>query len=266
LRPPSFAGIFGAAPASARVEEERKNMNRRNFALIVLAASLPALASDRPGGPASAPAGPTPAAGSASSRAGGIQVAPIVTLPNRFGTPGEKIKLEADVQQGGSALSGFALGFWVDGEGAGHATTDASGKATLDYKIPGTFVQKHYEVKATAPHVEGKGDLSIFKSATKMTVGNFSWGTYKGEPGSPSGTYTFTLTRTSDGNAIGDPPVPVSVFVNGAPYNPGNIKSDAVLMPLPPLPAGQKTWKVKVAFAGNASYLASSDEKTFTKP
>jgi hypothetical protein len=242
---------------------ERNTMNRRLFAALVLAAALPAAASERAGS-TSAPT-PTPAAG-IPSRPGAMQLAPVATLPNRFGTPGEKIKLEADVKQDGAPLAGLKFTFSVDGKNAGDATSDASGKALLDWKVPDNFVQKHYEVKATAPHVSAKGDLSIFKSATKMTVANFTWGTYKGEAGPPSGTYTFMLTRTSDGNAIVNPPVPVDVTVNGAPYNPGNIKSDAAIMPLPDLPAGQKTWKVKVAFSGNASYLASSDEQTFTKP
>lgn len=235
------------------------------LAALVLASALPSLASDRPAGASNPSAGPTPASGGVSSRSGGVQVAPVVTLPNRFGTPGEKIKLEADVRQGGSALSGFALGFWVDGKKAGDAATDASGRASLDYTVPDNFVQKHYEVKATAPRVEGKGDLSIFKCKTVLKLGDLIWGTYKDEPGAPSGSYTFSLTRISDGRGL-NPAVPVEVTVNGTPYNPGNIKSDAVLLPLPPLPAGQKTWKVKVAFAGNDSYLASADEKTFTKP
>lgn len=238
---------------------------KRRLAIFALAAALPALAADKGSNPSNAPA-PTAPAGSVSSRPSSPQVAPVVTLPNRFGTPGEKIKLEADVKQGGSPLSGFALALFVDGKKAGDAKSDASGKATLEWKIPGDFVQKHYEVKATAPHVEGKGDLSVFKCKTTMSVGGFTWGTYKGEVGSPSGSYTFMLTRISDGNAVVNPPVPVDVTVNGQPYNPGHIQSDAALMPLPDLPAGQKTWKVKVAFAGNASYLASSDEKTFTKP
>ncbi len=239
-------------------------MNRRLFALV-LAAALPALAAEKSGVSPNAPA-PTPAAAGVSAHPGTLQLAPVVTLPNRFGTPGEKIKLEADVKQDGKALAGFKLTFSVDGKTAGGATSDASGKASLSWQVPGDFVQKHYEVKAAAPHVTGKGDLSIFKCKTVTKVDNFSWGTYKGEAGPPSGTYTFLLTRISDGNALVNPPVPVDVFVNGAPYNQGNIKSDAALMPLPDLPAGQKTWKVKVSFAGNASYLASSDEKTFTKP
>jgi hypothetical protein len=239
-------------------------MNRRLFALV-FAAALPALASDKPAGPANAPA-PSAAPVTVSANPGSLHLAPVVTLPNKFATPGEKIKLEAEVKQDGKSLAGLKLTFAVDGKTAGDATSDASGKASLAWQVPGDFVQKHYEVKATAPHVTGKGDLSIFKSKTVMKIDNFSWGTYKGEAGPPSGTYTFMLTRTSDGNAVVNPPVPVDVTVNGAPYNPGNIKSDAALMPLPDLPAGQKTWKVKVAFAGNASYLASSDEKTFTKP
>lgn len=241
-------------------------MNRRLLALV-LAAALPALASDKPAGPANAPTGPTPAAGSVSSHPGSLQLAPVVTLPNKFATPGEKIKLDADVKQDGKPLAGLKLTFSVDGKTAGDATSDASGKASLAWQVPGDFVQKHYEVKAAAPHAAGKGDLSIFKSKTVMKVENFSWGTYKGEAGPPSGTYTFMLTRTSDGNAIVNPPVEVLVFVNGSRYNPGQkIMSDAALMPLPDLPAGQKTWKVKLVFEGNASYLASSDEKTFTKP
>jgi len=232
---------------------------------LVLASALSALASDRPAGASNPPAAPTPASGGVSSRSGGLSVAPVVTLPNRFGTPGEKISLEADVKQGGAPLSGFALTFWVEGKKVGEATSDASGNASLPWQVPGSFVQKHYPVMAGALHVEGTGDLSIFKCKTVMKVGSFSWGTYKDEPGSPSGTYAFTLTRVSDGRGP-SPAVPVDVTVNGAPYNPGHITSDAVLMPLPNLPAGQKTWKVKVAFAGNDSYLASSDEATFTKP
>jgi hypothetical protein len=240
-------------------------MNRRFLVLAALAAALPVLASDK-GGPANAPSSPSPAAGSVSSRPGSLEVAPVVTLPNKIATPGEKIKLEADVKQGGAPLANFKVSFWVDGQPAGDATTNAAGKALIDWKVPVTFVQKHYEVKGGGPHVSAKGDLSIFKSKTVMKVENFSWGTYKGEAGTPSGTYTFLLTRTSDGNAFVNPAVPVDVTVNGTPYNPGNIQSDAALMSLPPLPAGQKTWKVKVSFAGNDSYLASSDEKTFTKP
>jgi hypothetical protein len=240
-------------------------MNRRLLA-FALAAALPAFASDKPSGPGSSPA-PTPAGGGVSSRPGSLQLAPVVTLPNRFATPGEKIQLEADVKQDGAALANLKLTFSVDGKAAGDATTNAAGKAILDWKVPGDFVQKHYEVKAAAPHAAGKGDLSVLKCKTVMKVENFSWGTYKGEAGPPSGTYTFMLTRISDGNALVNPPVEVLVFVNGVRYNPGQkIMSDAALMPLPDLPAGQKTWKVRIAFEGNASYLASADEKTFTKP
>jgi hypothetical protein len=242
---------------------ERNTMNRRLFAALVLAAALPAAASDRPAGPANAPA-PTPAAGSVSSRPGSLELAPVATLPNKFGVPGEKIKLEADVKQDGKALAGLKFTFFVDGKNAGEATSDASGKAQLPWQVPGDFVQKHYEVKATAPHVSAKGDLSIFKCKTVMKLQNFTYGTYKDEPGA-FGVYSFLLTRISDGNLL-HPPVPVDVVVNGVPYNPGNIKSDAVQLALPELPKGQKTWKVKVSFAGNDSYLASSDEQTFTKP
>lgn len=237
-------------------------MNRRLFGLL-LAASLPAFASDKPAGPANAPA-PTAAPVTVSANPGSLQLAPVATLPNRFGTPGEKIKLEADVKQGGQPLAGLKLAFSVDGKPAGDATTDAAGKASLDWKVPGDFVQKHYEVKASAPHVSAKGDLSILKCKTVMKLQNFSYGTYKDEPGA-FGVYSFLLTRISDGNLL-QPAVPVDVVVNGVPYNPGHIKSDAVQLALPDLPAGQKTWKVKVSFAGNASYLASADEQTFTKP
>jgi hypothetical protein len=241
-------------------------MNRRLLVLFAVSAALPALATDKPSGATNAPAGQAPAAASLTSRPVSLALAPAVTVPNRGGSPGAALQLEADVRQNGSALPGFKLTFSVDGQKAGDATTDAAGKATLPWKVPGAFVQKSYEIRADAPHVTGKGTLAVFKSATKMSVGNFSWGTYKGEPGAPSGSYTFLLTRTSDGNALVNPPVAVDVTVNNVPYNPGHIESDAALLPLPPLPAGLTTWKVKVAFAGNASYLPSSDEKTFTKP
>ncbi len=237
-------------------------MNRRLFAALVLAAALPAAASDRAGS-TSAPT-PTPAAG-IPNRPHAMELAPVATLPNRFATPGEKIKLEADVKQDGAPLAGLKFAFTVDGANAGDATSDASGKALLDWKVPDNFVQKHYEVKATAPHVSAKGDLSVFKCKTVMKLQNFTYGTYKDEPGA-FGVYSFLLTRISDGNVLMHPPVPVDVVVNGVPYNPGNIKSDATQLALPELPKGQKTWTVKVSFAGNDSYLASSDQATFTKP
>jgi hypothetical protein len=241
-------------------------MNRRLLALA-LAAALPALASDKPAGPANAPTGPTPAAGSVSSHPGSMQLAPVIKVKNLVVTPGEKVNLSADVSQSGAPASGLVLTFSVDGAKVGDATTNAAGLATISFKVPGTYKQPdHHAIKATHATVSATGDMGVVKSATVMKIDNFHWGTYKDEAGPPSGTYTFLLTRTSDGNAIVNPPVPVDVTVNGAPYNQGHIDSSAALMPLPDLPAGQKTWKVKVAFAGNASYLASSDEKTFTKP
>ena len=83
-------------------------------------------------------------------------------------------------------------------------------------------------IKVTYATVSATGDMGVVKSATVMKVDNFHWGTYKDEAGPPSGTYTFMLTRTSDGNAIVDPPVEVKVYVNGVRYNPGQVlKSDA---------------------------------------
>jgi len=249
--------------APALSETERNPVKIGILALCVLAVSIPAAAAMKTG------AANAPASSNAGAISGqippAVKLKPVVTLPKRFGTPGEKIALEANVKEGTAAVPGYKLAFVVDGKPAGDATTDAAGKAVLDYKIPGDFVQKHYIVKANGSPASGTGDLSVLMSTTKITIGDLIWGTYKGEPGSPTGSYTFTLLRTSDGNAIVNPPVEVQVVVNGAPYG-YHIMSDAALMPLPDLPAGKKQWAVKISFAGNNSYLASTATKTFTKP
>ena len=245
-------------------------MNRRflAFAALALATALPALASEKTGAASPSPTGNPGGAKGAIGTTGPMTVAPVIKVKNLVVTPGEKVNLSAEVSQSGAPASGLVLAFSVDGTKVGDATTNAAGVATLAFKVPGTYKQPdHHAIKATHATVSAIGDMGVVKSATVMKVDNFHWGTYKDEAGPPSGTYTFMLTRTSDGNAIVDPPVEVKVYVNGVRYNPGQVlKSDAALMPLPDLPAGQKTWKVKVAFEGNASYLASSDEKTFTKP
>jgi hypothetical protein len=98
----------------------------------------------------------------------------------------------------------------------------------------------------------------VFKVVTTIELGDLIWGTYKNEPGAPYGTVGVSLMRTSDGTGMTKP---LTITVNGHTWQlPSSVYHQV------PLPTDATTWTVKVQYAGDTSSLASSAERTYTKP
>lgn len=190
-----------------------------------------------------------------------------LTVPNVAGVPGEKKTLSAVLKEdspGDPPLAGKVVSIRVQGTSLDSkpGESNAQGKATVDITIP-DLAQGSYDIvaawKGDAEHkpVTGAGKLTVIKAPTKVEM-DFTFSTYKNEPGPPSGGVTATVRRTHD-NALLKKAVRVTVNGNSWTLSPQEFHSF-------PLPSSVGTWVVKVQFEGDAAYAASALEKTFHKP
>jgi hypothetical protein len=192
------------------------------------------------------------------------------TVPNVAGVPGEKKTLTATLREespGNPPLAGKTTSFRVSGNGMTPvelkaSETDAQGKTTASFTIP-DLAQGSYDIRAAwkgdAEHkaATGEGKLTVIKAPTKVEM-DFTFSTYKNEPGPPSGSVTATVRRTHDNALLKKP---VRVTVNGNSWTLSTLEFHSF-----PLPSSVGTWVVKVQFEGDAAYAASALEKTFHKP
>lgn len=224
-----------------------------------------------------APPGPvgTAAPGTARPQLPTLKMMTGITAKNVAGVPGEKKNFEATLvtKNSNAPVVGKSVKFTLNGkEGTsvpggtlviGSATTDASGKAVLQYAVPEVF-QGNYIITASFAGDDGafaandQANLLVVKGITNIDLGNLIWGTYKNEPGSPYGTIIFNLKRTVDGKAVERP---LQITVNGQTWTlqPSTVHSIA-------LPQSATTWNVKVTWQGDGVYQPFEVSKTFHKP
>lgn len=198
-------------------------------------------------------------------------------VANASGAPGDAPTFEATLTAriGGAPISGKTIRFAIEGKSgtsvpggkinAGTAVTDASGKARVKFKLP-ELPQGNYALSASfagddrTASSEGVGNLLMVKTITKVELSDLIWGTYKGEPGPPSGTFSIKVIRTSDNEWLEKP---VTITVNGKTWTtPGKPQGFYYI----PLPSNATTWNVHVQFEGDAANAASSAQKTYSKP
>lgn len=194
---------------------------------------------------------------------------------NASGAPGDAHTVEATLTAriGGSPIPGKTIRFTVEGKSgtsvpggkinAGDGLTDASGKARVKLTLP-ELAQGNYALKASfagddrTASSEGLGNLLVVKTITKIELSDLRWGTYKGEPGPPSGSFSLKVVRTSDNQTLAKP---VTVTVNGKTWTLAANAQHTV-----PLPSDATTWNVKIQFEGDAANAASAAQRTYSKP
>jgi hypothetical protein len=200
-----------------------------------------------------------------------------LTMKNVGTVPGEKRTYEAVLKtKAGDPLANRKVSFRIESKNGsnvpnggiviGEDNTDAQGKAKVDFSLP-ELAQGNYALKASfAGDDEYAGDkvesnLLVVKAITKIELSNLMWGTYKNEPGAPYGTIGINLIRQSDSKSL---PKQMTITVNGKTstlYAGSSGYHQMVLMPM-----DAKTWNVKVQFEGDDYAMASSAERTYTRP
>jgi hypothetical protein len=204
-----------------------------------------------------------------------VKILTELAMTNASGAPGDTRTFEATLTSriGNTPVAGKKIVFAIEGKSgtsvpggkinAGSATTDASGKARASLALP-ELAQGNYALKASfagdnqATGSEGLGNLLMVKTITRIELSDLRWGTYKGEPGPPSGSFSIKVARTSDNQALAKP---VTVNVNSKAWTLAANALHTV-----PLPSDATTWNVKVQFEGDAANAASAAQKTFSKP
>lgn len=190
-----------------------------------------------------------------------------------MGVVGATANLEATLTQGGSPVAGRSVSFKVTGHGAsiaaGSATTDASGKARLAFKVP-ELEQQSYELTAVssggpqpAPAV-GKAGLGVFKADVKLTV-------VEGRPKAPAKgpaktdmsarLLRFSMTRLTDGAEVNRK---VKVYLDGKLFDEAS-SNGATRLPELPEVAAIGSWNVEVVFEGDGSYLGKTAKTTIPR-
>lgn len=242
-------------------------MTRSKLTTTVLALVLPALAlaadESRPG---TRPANATPVISASAAGIPKAKIKPKITLPDSISVPGDTKTFTATVEVGGAPKAGLDVKFSIDGHGnVGHAATKADGKASISFTVPNTLKAQVWTLKAdtaaTDDYIaaEATAKLNVIKGATMIELGDLIWGTYKGEPGSPTGSIIVKI-RQSYG-AKNSLEVPFKMTVNG---NTWNISAGVLYMI--PLPTNATTWNCSAEFEGNASYTGSYATRTYKKP
>lgn len=194
---------------------------------------------------------------------------------NAAAVPGETRTLEATLTSAGKAVAGKSVRFRIEGKDgttvpgggidAGAAVTGEDGKAKVAFAVP-ELAQGAYRLKAIfagddkAMGANDDANFGVIKGITKLELGDLIWGTYKNEPGSPTGTVMVRLSRQSDGKALAKP---VSVTVNGKTWSIGGPGSLIMMLPLP---TNATAWTVKAQFEGDDANQASSAERSYSKP
>ena len=189
------------------------------------------------------------------------------------GLPGEKKTLSATLKEnspGDPPLSGKLISFLIHGNGipgpgidVKGGETSAAGKATASVTLP-DLAQGNYQIRASwkgdADHLPavGEANLLMIKTITKVELGNLVWGTYKNEPGPPSGSFMARVKRTTDNLFLKKP---LTVTVNGNTWTLGNSDFHVV-----PLPQGGSPWNVHVQFEGDAANAPSAADRTYVQP
>lgn len=243
-------------------------MTRSKYAASVFALVLPALAlsadESRPATRASS------ASSALSTGVAGIpkaKIKPKITLSDSISVPGDTKTFTAVVEVGGAPKAGLDVKFSIDGHGSvGHAATKADGKSSVSFTVPNDFKAQSWNVKADTAATdeyfaaEATAKLNVIPGATTIELGDLIWGTYKGEPGSPSGSIIVTI-RQSYG-AKNSLQVPFKMTVNGNTWN-----ISAGILYMIPLPTNATTWTCSATFDGNDSYTGSTGgPRTYKKP
>lgn len=249
------------------------------FRALALVAVLPALLLATPATEA-APVTAVPTAAPTVVRAPAA-MKPISKLEvkNAAAVPGEKRTLEATLTAGANPLAGKVVTFRIEGKDGttvpgggidcGSDTTDATGKAKLQFTLP-ELAQGAYRLKArfagddAATASSDEGNLGMIKGITRFEMSDLIWGTYKNEPGPKSGSLIIKLIRQADGTALSKS---FKITVNGQTWQVGGSSVGGVVaIPLTQPTQAGNTWNVKVQFEGDPANQASAAERTYTKP
>lgn len=230
------------------------------FLGLALAGSLTARADDktRPGAapPQVQAVNPNVAA------AGKLLPAVHIAMPNFAMVPGETRQVHATMTSAGKAVPNERIDFFVSGKAIGHATTDGSGKAGFDFKLPNT-AQGSYEMLAkfggdTSYRAgEAKSKLAVFLAMTETKI---EFTTVANEGGHAPALPIFILhvTRKSDGAKLD---VRLDVKVNGAVFKAPTGENPKTGSPNV-FPGSRGPWKVEAQYNGDAYTQASADTKT----
>jgi hypothetical protein len=190
-----------------------------------------------------------------------------------MGVVGANVTLEATLTRDGAPVPGRALSFTIKGHGAninaGSATTDASGKARLQIKVP-ELAQESYELTALSiagqqgSAVSGKAGMGVFKADVKLSIAE---GKPKpGAKGKPKGDMNarllrFSMNRLGDGAEVDRK---VKVLLDGKPFEEARSNGSIKLPELPDVMA-VGNWNVEVIFEGDGSYLSKTAKLTVPK-
>lgn len=190
-----------------------------------------------------------------------------------MGVVGATVTLEATLTRDGAPVPGRALSFTIKGRGAninaGSATTDASGKAKLGFKVP-ELAQESYELTALsvggqqASAATGKAGLGVFKADVKLSVAEGK--PNPGAKGKPKGDMNARLLRVSMTRLTDSAEVDrkVKVFLDGKLFE--EVRSNgAVRLPEIPEVMAVGNWNVEVIFDGDGSYLSKTAKLTVPK-
>jgi len=200
-----------------------------------------------------------------------------LTMKNVGTVPGEKRTYEAvlKAKAGDSPLANKKVSFRIEGKNGttvpnggiamGESTTDAQGRARLEFAMP-ELAQGNYALKASfAGDDEAMGDkvdanLLVVKATTKVELSDLIWGTYKNEPGAPYGVVGIQLVRQSDKQSLAKP---LKITVNGKTWTLAGSSSyhQVALQPM-----NASSWNVKVWFEGDDYAISSLSERTYQKP
>ena len=227
---------------------------------LILAGTLPGRADDKPRASSAQPQAQSvnPNLGAAGKLLPAVEIA----MPNFAMVPGETKAVSATMTSAGKPVPNEKIEFFVSGKAIGHATTDGSGKASFDFKLPNT-AQGSYEMVAkfggdkSYRAGEAKSKLAVF---TAMTETKIEFTTVANEGGSSPALPIFILhvTRKSDGARLD---THVDVKVNGAVFHSpvgGSPKTESPNV----FPGSHGPWKVEAQYNGDAYTQPSADTKT----
>ncbi len=206
-----------------------------------------------------------------------LKVVSKLTAKNVASLPGETKSFEATLTDAkGAPLANESVKFEIRGKSGtsvpggvlavGADKTDATGKASVSFKLP-ELAQGAYAITASfagsESAVASKDDsnLAMFKTITKIELGDLIWGTYKNEPGPPYGVVGIKLVRTSDGTALSKN---LQITVNGHSWTLYGSSSYGYFQV--PLPTSDSTWNVSVQFEGDAANAPTAAQRTYKKP
>ncbi len=196
-----------------------------------------------------------------------------LTLKNAATTPGEKKTYEAVLRattRSDTPVPNKKVTFRIEGKNGttvpnggiviGEGTTDAEGRATVTFATP-DLAQGAYALEASfAGDHQMLGDdteanLFVAKAVVKFDLSDAN----AFETGSSTLYISAALVRDSDKKAIAKP---VTLTVNGKPQKLSNNGSwQLVLQPI-----DASSWKMKFQFDGDDSTLATTAERTYTRP